>query len=423
MEKHYNEKYQEVYYTTTLDNGLRVIVWEKPEHVNSFFTFATPLGAINLQQKVGEARHKFHSGVAHFLEHKMFESIDQHDVMEDFSRLGCNINAGTSYDETAYYFSTTRLDIKEPLELLLDFVQHFSVSKKTVEKEKGIILSEYRMYLQNPEIRIVNEIFRSLYHFLPLREDIAGDEENIVAITKEELQLAHNINYHPTNMVFIAVGPHPAEEIIALVQENQNKKKFKPIPPVEKIFDSEPYAIARENFELEMKLAQPKIAVAYKFAISHLEKKQVVHLNTLAQFWTYAHFSPNNPQYQKWLDDEVINDSFSVAMDFGENYAYLVLYGDDLGNDFVAVLTTYLAEIRVKPFSATLLQQIKNRYIGKAIQELNSAEEIAFSTLHLNWFDTGFLEYIDMMAEIEVEDFIALSDYIDLNNRATIKLI
>ncbi|MDD6466769.1 MAG: insulinase family protein, partial [Erysipelotrichaceae bacterium] len=127
MKRHFNERYNETYYEEKLDNGLRVIVWHKPGFETSQFLFATPYGALDFcQQKEDESMVAFPSGIAHFLEHKMFEHQGI-DVMERFSQLGANVNAFTSYNETVYYFSTTNKDVKEEVNLLLDFVQELSI--------------------------------------------------------------------------------------------------------------------------------------------------------------------------------------------------------------------------------------------------------------------------------------------------------
>ena len=118
MIKHSNEKYQETYYSEQLTNGLRVIIWEKPDYVNSAFYLATPFGALHNKQKAQGKTYEFSGGIQHFLEHKMFESADHSDVMTDFTRWGCNINAFTSYHETVYYFSTVKSQVAEPLNKL-----------------------------------------------------------------------------------------------------------------------------------------------------------------------------------------------------------------------------------------------------------------------------------------------------------------
>ena len=160
MKKHYNERYDETYFEETLDNGLRVVIWYKPNFQNSQFLFATPYGALDFKQKdaLGNVI-EFPSGIAHFLEHKMFES-KQGDVMELFSQLGANVNAFTSYNETVYYFSTTNKEVKQELNFLLDFVQSLEITEASVEKEKGIIIQELNMYLQMPDSRLLFESFK-----------------------------------------------------------------------------------------------------------------------------------------------------------------------------------------------------------------------------------------------------------------------
>ena len=148
-----NKRYGESYVEETLENGLHVVLWQKPDYEKSLFMMATPLGAMDMKQvdEQGKELH-FPAGIAHFLEHKMFEMGDS-DVMELFSRMGASVNAFTSYTETAYYFSTTS-DVKEPLNLLLDFVQELDISEESVEKEKGIIIQELHMYKEMSDSRL-----------------------------------------------------------------------------------------------------------------------------------------------------------------------------------------------------------------------------------------------------------------------------
>lgn len=137
MKKIVNAQFDETWYTHTLDNGLNLIFWHKPDFVSAAVVFATPYGALDYRQIDKEGNHlDFPSGIAHFLEHKLFES-DEGDVMDDFSRMGANVNAFTSYNETCYYFTTSHGDLKEPLNLLIDFVQDLRITEESVEKEKA----------------------------------------------------------------------------------------------------------------------------------------------------------------------------------------------------------------------------------------------------------------------------------------------
>ena len=176
MIKHYNELFDETSYTETLDNGLKVIIFHKPGYSLTSACFGTAFGGLNICQRHNARDYSFHPGTAHFLEHKLFES-EEKDIMTAFSLMGANVNAFTSYKETVYYFTKSGEDIKDCLNLLLDFVQNLSITKESVEKEKGIIVEEVSMYMQNPDSRLINETYKSLYEKYPLKYDIGGDEE------------------------------------------------------------------------------------------------------------------------------------------------------------------------------------------------------------------------------------------------------
>ena len=151
----------------TLSNGLQVILVHKPDYQKSLFLLGAKVGGFDIDQRVdGQViRHK--SGIAHYLEHQMFY-LDGEDVSDLFANLQCSTNAYTSYTETAFYFSTTA-DVKKPLKLLLDFVENLDVTNETIEKEKGIILSEYDMYQQSPEQRLFKETLISLFQYHPMQ--------------------------------------------------------------------------------------------------------------------------------------------------------------------------------------------------------------------------------------------------------------
>ena len=154
MNKVISDKYRECYYEETLKNGLKVVIWHKDNYQKSFALMATPLGAFDVTQIDSKGNiYQYHPGLAHFLEHKMFEK-ENHDVMEDFSNMGANVNASTTYDSTCYYFQTSA-ELYEPLNLLLDFTQQLDITKESVEKEKGIITQELNMYQQMSDFRLV----------------------------------------------------------------------------------------------------------------------------------------------------------------------------------------------------------------------------------------------------------------------------
>ncbi|WP_407372218.1 EF-P 5-aminopentanol modification-associated protein YfmH, partial [Carnobacterium sp.] len=202
MEKKVYEQLQEIIYTETLDNGLKVTLLPKNDFHKTYGLFSTNFGSID-NQFVPNGKTEMVTapdGIAHFLEHKLFETKGD-DMMNAFSAMGADVNAFTSYRETVYYFSITGEDVEEPLNLLLDFVQDFNITPESVEKEKGIIAQEVAMYAQMPDQKLLNETYKCLYYNFPMKYDIGGDKKSIYAITKNELEECYTINYHPSNMV------------------------------------------------------------------------------------------------------------------------------------------------------------------------------------------------------------------------------
>ena len=342
--------------------------------------------------------------------------------MMEFTRLGCQVNAFTSYYETVYYFSTPADDFSVPLNMLLDFVQDFQVSVDSVEKEKGIITQEYLMYQQIPEFRLMMELLKSVYHRLPLRYDISGDEKSIQEISKDKLELAHKINYHPANMVLYIVTAKDPAEVLSIIESNQGKKNFGPLPKIEKVFPPEPKKVSREFLELNMNLQQPKIALAFKQELLPLEKREILRLSLLADCWLYVNFSSVNPEYQKWLDDGIINDSFSAEWDISAEYSLFLLWGDDLGKDFPAFFGSYLKQVRKQVLTAELLEQVKRRYLGMAISGLNNSENIALSSIRYGWWDCDYFDVIDFYLSLTIKDFSDLNAMLNLDHQAVVRI-
>src|SRR5690606_13607321 len=207
MEKIHFPQLDEQLYYEKLDNGLDVYLLPKTGFYKTYATFTTKYGSIdNHFVPLGKEEYvKVPDGIAHFLEHKLFEKEDG-DVFQKFSRQGASANAFTSFTRTAYLFSSTS-HVEKNLETLLDFVQEPYFTDQTVEKEKGIIAQEIRMYDDNPDWRLYFGMIKNLYEKHPVRIDIAGTVESISAITKDMLYTCYNTFYHPSNMVLFIVGP------------------------------------------------------------------------------------------------------------------------------------------------------------------------------------------------------------------------
>lgn len=227
MESIRYEHLQETLYYEVMDNGLHVYILPKPGFQKTYATFATKYGSVdNHFQVEGQEAVKVPDGIAHFLEHKMFEEPTG-DIFATFASHGASANAFTSFDQTVYLFSATEY-VNENIQTLVDFVQNPYFTDQNVEKEKGIIGQEIDMYADNPDWRVYFGLIEAMYQKHPVHIDIAGTVESIRTITKEMLYECYNTFYHPSNMLLFVVGGVDPQEVIDMVRSNQEQKDYKP---------------------------------------------------------------------------------------------------------------------------------------------------------------------------------------------------
>ncbi|MFZ2558160.1 MAG: pitrilysin family protein, partial [Lactococcus raffinolactis] len=224
----------ETLYKEVLDNGLLVYYLPKPEFNKTYGLFTTNFGSLDTRfvPRGGSDMQTFPEGIAHFLEHKLFEKKDG-DAMNFFGTLGANSNAFTSFTRTSYLFSTME-NVEPNVELLLDFVQEPYFTQASVEKEQGIITQEIQMYQDDADFRLFFGLLQNLYPESPLAADIAGTPKSIRRISAEDLYENYRTFYHPGNMTLFLTGPFEVSEMSDLVAKNQAEKRFEPIVPIQR---------------------------------------------------------------------------------------------------------------------------------------------------------------------------------------------
>lgn len=401
MNKHIDKYFDEIYYTETLPNGLNVIIFHKPYFKTSICSFGTPYGALKINEKYKNKKYHFHPGIAHFLEHKVFEEKNE-DMLNVFSSMGASVNAFTSYKETVYYFVKTGSDIYEPLNLLLDFVQNLNITKESVEKEKGIIVQELEMYKQKPDQRLLNETYKSLYHNYPLKYDVGGDNKSVNAITLEELETCYKINYHPSNMALCITSPLDPKKIIKIVRENQKKKNFSNsnIPIVNN--EKEPDEVARQRYKFKMNINTSKHVYAIKNKSRFKSNGEMIKIELSLKLLLDMYFSSLNPKYQDWIKDELINDYFGYDVDICSEYFYIIFY---IENDDEKVLPKLIKEtLKDDLINDELLEQLKRRYISSTFELFNDIE--LFNSIYIRDYLNGndTFEEIKVLKDINIYD-------------------
>lgn len=344
-------------------------------------------------------------GIAHFLEHKMFEKEDG-DVFQKFGQQGASANAFTSFTKTSYLFSTTD-QVTQNLETLLDFVQSPYFTKETVEKEKGIIGQEIQMYLDDPNWRLFFGILGNLYPKHPLHIDIAGTVASIAEITAEDLYTCYNTFYHPSNMTLFVVGKMDPEALMAFIRENQAAKEFPAAQPIRRHFPEETAADIVKESAIEMAVTRAKVLVGLKGLDEvpttgrDLMKYQVT-VNLLLQLL----FGNTSQNYLALYDEGLLDDSFSYDFNLDRSFHFADIGGDSEQPEVLAerIEAILLSATTSPELTEENLSLLKKKMIGKYFQSLNSLEYIA------NQFSQSLFGETTLFDKIEVIESIQLAD-------------
>lgn len=408
MEKIINQSFQETYYRKVLDNGLTVVLFEKPDFHNNFFTLITPYGAGDYRQKDAFGN-KYHlpPGVAHFLEHRMFD-YQGFDVMEKLVEQGSTSNASTGFDQTQYYFGTTKDDYYPSLDLLLNFVFDLTIPEETVEKEKGIIIEELKMYDGMPDFKLYFGILKNMYHYLPYNEDIGGSVKSVSETTLEDLNLAYKLNYHPAQMYLVGAINGDIEATFNFIEDNLKSKQFDEYVKLERDFEAEPETVAVAFTEESMEVSKQKIALGYKFKHNETDPEKIDQMENLLHIYFEMLFSSVNEDYQKWLDEKIINDYFDVDVTVENTFGHLVASGE---HDDVEVFKNFVESVidnQDKYVSEAKFKQLQKKLIGKAILSLEQPSTIA------QVYGRNIAEQIDVFESLDKFKTLTLNDLLEL---------
>lgn len=405
MQQITQEQLQEQLFYKQLANGLQVYILPKLELNKTFCTFTTNYGSIDnefISKKTNESV-RMPDGIAHFLEHKMFEKEDG-DVFQQLSKQGANTNAFTTFTRTAYLFSsTTNVDLN--LETLLDFVQEPYFSKKSVEKEKGIINQEITMYDDDPDWRHYYQTIENMYHYHPVRIDIAGTIQSIDKITSDMLYECYETFYHPSNMLLFVIGPVNASETMQLIEKNQEKKTFAPPTEIQCIFKEEPKEVARKKEVLQMNVGNPKVYVGVKSNYLRLKKEELLKYELSIQLMLELLFGKSSNFYTEGYKEGLLNDSFSFDFTQEFNYGFAIIGG--VSNNYEA-LSSKIKELLLTAKNNAIdegeLLIIKKKKIGNFLRALNSAEYIANQFTRYAFNEMNFFDTVSILENLSVDE-------------------
>ncbi|GLC87330.1 EF-P 5-aminopentanol modification-associated protein YfmH [Lysinibacillus piscis] len=396
----------ETLYYEKLANGLDVYILPKKGFSKAFVTFTTKYGSVDRTFiPIGETESvTVPDGIAHFLEHKMFEKEDG-DVFQKFSEYGASANAFTSFTRTAYLFSATD-HLYKSAETLLNFVQEPYFTEATVNKEKGIIGQEITMYDDQPDWRLYFGTIENMYHTHPVKIDIAGTIESIDGITAEHLYTCYNTFYHPSNMLLFVIGAIDPEEMMAFIKENQAKKTFPNPTPIQRFFDDEPKEVAVKERTLHMDVQKPKLSIGLKAKNTNLSGRAMLKHELSVQIALELIFGRTSAFYERVYENGLVDETYAFDFTLENGFGFAMIGSDTtepqaLEKAIKEELAKYDREVS---FDSDGLERIKRKKIGFFLRALNSIEFIANQFTRYSFNDMNLFDVVPVLEELTIAD-------------------
>lgn len=356
----------DTYYAATHETGLRIFVYPKEGYASTYAIFGTAYGSVDttFRRSDEEELHTVPEGIAHFLEHKLFESEDG-DAFSRYAKTGANANAYTSFDKTCYLFSCTE-NFSDSLEILLDFVQSPYFTAQTVQKEQGIIGQEIRMYDDDPEWRVMFNLLGALYHNNPVKIDIAGTVDSISKITDKLLYQCYRTFYSLNNMVLCVVGKVEPQEVFDLADRMLKPgEDFKVI----KSFPMEPRPVVKDYVEQRFPISVPMFQLGFKeeAPAGRRSAKELADTQILLEILA----SEASPLYRRLLDAGLINSTFSYEYFELPGCASVLFGGESSDPKKVAEeINKEIASLRENGIAQDDFERARRAVYGRAIASL-----------------------------------------------------
>lgn len=413
MKKTNIEKLKLEVFEETLENGLKIYIIPKNNCNNIYATFSTKYGSNNDEfTPLNESKmKKFPLGIAHFLEHKMFEMEDGQDPFEIYSNNGADANANTSNNKTTYLFSGPEF-FKENMNFLLDYVQKPYFTDQNVEKEKGIIIQEIKMYQDDPYSVLYEKSLYNSFIKHPIKIPVIGDINNVTKITKEDLYTCYNTFYNPGNMFVVVTGNVNPEEVVKIIKENQNNKKFEKFNKIKEKQYNEPDKVEKEKEIINMDVNIPKIALNYKINYNDLKldiRDALAYLSIIIDI----NIGTTSILNEQLKNDEVITSNLDFTFMYTDKHILITILGE---TEKIELLTSKLEnkiknlEITKEEFERKKLNVISS-YIFMSDNIFSMNEKIMNNIMKYDEIKTDDIEYTKKLDYKKAENIIKNLDF------------
>lgn len=390
---------RENYFSFKHPSGLTIYVYPQSNYHTTYALLGTMYGSINTSFKANGKLISVPDGIAHYLEHKMFESEDG-DAFLKYSKTGASANAYTSFNSTCYLFSCTE-NFKESLKILLELVQTPYFTKENVEKERGIIAQEIKMYEDDPEWAVSLNLLKAMYKNHPVNIDIAGSVESIADITAEKLFDCYNAYYNLHNMALAVVGNVNIDDVIDIADEY-----LQPVSPVkiENIFKDEPENIVKNKIVTHLPTSIPLFELGFKEKCfsSRVTNKELALTHILLE----AVSGKASGLFEELVNKQLVSDAGFYSEFFeGPNYKSTLFSAQSENPEAAAeIILNQLNKIKQNGINELTFESAKKATYGKAISMLNNNPAVASSIINGHFANRELFDYINCILYASKED-------------------
>ena len=402
-----NLKVKEKLYIEKLENGLTVMIIPKPGVEKKYMIWGTNYGSndnkfiVPGEEEITEVP----NGVAHFLEHKLFEQENGTNSLDVLTALGVNANAYTTNDHTAYLFECTD-NFYEAMDELMDYVQHPYFTDENVEKEKGIIGQEIRMYDDYPDWRVYLNVMQAMYHENPIKIDITGTIETINKIDKEILYKCYKTFYNPLNMAIVLAGDFKPEDMLEEVKKRLVDKKTS--GEIKRIYPKEEETIVKEEIEQTLEVSQPIFTIGIKDTRKECaleSKNEIVKKHIAMEILLNLLLGRSSKLYKKLYQEGIIYGVPSLDYEFSKNYGYVLIQGQSNNPQKVKeMLITEIEKFKNEGINEEDFNRIKKMLYADYVKNYNSVDNIA-TDLIMNFFKgISSFDYIEEFSTLSLQD-------------------
>lgn len=390
-------------YKYELEDGLKVYICPKKGFSKKVGMYGTHFGSIDtdfydIQEK---KRKRVPDGIAHFLEHKLFEQEDGN-ALDLFAKMGVSSNAYTSYDHTVYFFETND-KFEECLKTLFDFITTPYFTDENVEKEKGIIEQELNMYEDSPDSVVYYNVMRAMYNNYPLNVDIGGTVESVYSITKEELYSCYNTFYAPQNMFVIIIGDVDIESTVKMIKERHSSTKRDELSVPQRFYPEEPENIAMREIEKKLDVFMPSICIGFKS--SKKDGKTNIRNALITEIINEAAFSDLSDFYEDMYNAGLLTEPMYMTYESGKDFSHTLVFFQSLKyKECEEKFNEHLAALKENGISEELFNIVLNKKIGQEIYNSESMMQVSREVIDSIIEDTEVFEASKVLGEITVKD-------------------